>query len=121
MKLDLVRARQNPPEQAKISQNKPEQARSNKTIKQFYTQDQLAGFRSVVKKSEERVEKLLTMEEKISIKLADPEIYSDNQKEELIRWNAKYAEVRKALRKAEEIWEKSQKTLDKALTENLSE
>jgi ATP-binding cassette subfamily F protein 3 len=103
------------------SAKKSEQARSNKTIKQFYTQDQLAGFRSVVKKSEERVEKLLTMEEKISIKLADPEIYSDNQKEELIRWNAKYAEVRKALRKAEEIWEKSQKTLDKALTENLSE
>ena len=103
------------------SAKKNEQARSNKTIKQFYTQDQLAGFRSVVKKSEERVEKLLTMEEKISIKLADPEIYSDNQKEELIRWNAKYAEVRKALRKAEEIWEKSQKTLDKALTENLSE
>jgi ATP-binding cassette subfamily F protein 3 len=103
------------------SAKKSEQARSNKTIKQFYTQDQLAGFRSVVKKSEERVEKLLTMEEKISIKLADPEIYSDNQKEELIRWNVKYAEVRKALRKAEEIWEKSQKTLDKALTENLRE
>jgi ATP-binding cassette subfamily F protein 3 len=61
------------------------------------------------------------MEEKISIKLADPEIYSDNEKEELIHWNAKYAEVRKALRKAEEIWEKSQKTLDKALTENLRE
>ena len=103
------------------SAKKNEQARNNKTIKQFYTQDQLAGFRSVVKKSEERVEKLLTMEEKISIKLADPKIYSDNQKEELIRWNAKYAEVRKALRKAEEIWEKSQKTLDKALTANLSE
>ena len=103
------------------SSKKNEQIKSKKIVKQSYTQDELTGFRSVVKQSEERVEKLLTMEEKISIKLADPKIYSDNQKEELIRWNAKYAEVRKAIRKAEVIWEKSQKTLDKALTANLSE
>ena len=55
------------------------------------------------------------MEETISKKLADPEIYSDTQKNELILLNTKYAEVIKALTRAEDLWEKAQKTLDEAL------
>ena len=68
-----------------------------------------------LKKSEDRVEKLLTMEKKISKKLADPKSYSDINKDELVVLNTKYAEVRKALTKAEDLWEKAQKELDKAL------
>ena len=55
------------------------------------------------------------MEETISKKLADPEIYSDNKKDELIVLNTKYAEVSKAISRAEDLWDKAQKILDEAL------
>ena len=74
-----------------------------------------------VKKSEERVEKLLTMEEKISKKLADPKIYSDTNRDELVVLNTKYAEVRKAMTKAEDLWETAQKKLDNALKSEIGE
>ena len=61
------------------------------------------------------------MEETISKKLADPEIYSDNKKDELIALNTKYAEVRKAIIRAEDLWDTAQKTLDEALTKKTSE
>jgi ATP-binding cassette subfamily F protein 3 len=68
-----------------------------------------------VKKSEERIEKILIMEEKISQKLADPKIYFDTNRDELVVLNTKYAEVRKAMTKAEDLWETAQKKLDNAL------
>ena len=67
------------------------------------------------------VQRLLTMEETISKKLADPEIYSDNKKDELLVLNIKYAEVRKAITRAEDLWEKAQKSLDKALITKISD
>ena len=60
------------------------------------------------------------MEETISKKLADPEIYSDNKKDELISLNTKYAEVLKAVKRAEDLWDKAQKTLDEALTKKVN-
>ena len=79
-----------------------------------------SNLKNNLKKSEERVEKLLTMEEKISKKLADPKIYSDTNRDELVVLNTKYAEVRKAITKAEDLWERSQKKLDNALKSKLN-
>ena len=102
------------------SSKKPEQLKNPKTIRKSYTKDEITVLKNNLKKSEERVEKLLTMEEKISKKLADPKIYSDTNRDELVVLNTKYAEVRKAITKAEDLWEKSQKKLDNALKSKLN-
>ena len=102
------------------SSKKPEQLKNPKTVRKSYTKDEITVLKNNLKKSEERVEKLLTMEEKISKKLADPKIYSDTNRDELVVLNTKYAEVRKAITKAEDLWEKSQKNLDNALKSKLN-
>tara|TARA_B100001248_G_scaffold245525_1_gene215419 strand:+ start:1648 stop:3519 length:1872 start_codon:yes stop_codon:yes gene_type:complete len=102
------------------SSKKPEQLKNPKTVRKSYTKDEITVLKNNLKKSEERVEKLLTMEEKISKKLADPKIYSDTNRDELVVLNTKYAEVRKAITKAEDLWEKSQKKLDNALKSKLN-
>ena len=94
---------------------KTEKIKPTTTVKKSFTKDELLEFKNNLKRSEERVEKLLKMEETINKKLADPEIYSDNKKDELILLNTKYAEVSKAITRAEDLWEKAQKTLDEAL------
>ena len=100
---------------------KTKQIKPTITEKKSFTKDQVLELKINLKRSEERVEKLLMMEETISKKLADPEIYSDNKKDELIALNTKYAEVRKAITRAEDLWDKAQKTLDEALTTKTSE
>ena len=102
------------------SSKKPEQLKNPKTVRKSYTKDEITVLKNNLKKSEERVEKLLTMEEKISKKLADPKIYSDTNRDELVVLNTKYAEVRKAITKAEDLWERSQKKLDNALKSKLN-
>ena len=102
------------------SSKKPEQLKNPKTVRKAYTKDEITVLKNNLKKSEERVEKLLTMEEKISKKLADPKIYSDTNRDELVVLNTKYAEVRKAMTKAEDLWEKAQKKLDNALKSKLN-
>ena len=97
------------------STKKAEQIKPTTTEKKSFTNDEVLALKNTLKKSEERVEKLLKMEETISKRLADPEIYSDNKKDELILLNTKYAEVSKAITRAEDLWEKAQKTLDEAL------
>ena len=102
------------------SSKKPEQLKNPKTVRKSYTKDEITVLKNNLKKSEERVEKLLTMEEKISKKLADPKIYSDTNRDELVVLNTRYAEVRKAITKAEDLWERSQKKLDNALKSKLN-
>ena len=102
------------------SSKKPEQLKNPKTVRKSYTKDEITVLKNNLKKSEERVEKLLTMEEKISKKLADPKIYSDTNRDELVVLNTKYAEVRKAMTKAEDLWETAQKKLDNALKSKLN-
>ena len=97
------------------STKKAEQIKPTTKEKKSFTNDEVLALKNTLKKSEERVEKLLKMEETISKRLADPEIYSDNKKDELILLNTKYAEVSKAITRAEDLWEKAQKTLDEAL------
>ena len=103
------------------SSKKPEQLKNSKTVRKSYTKDEIIVLKNNLTKSEERVEKLLTMEEKISKKLADPKIYSDTNRNELVVLNTKYAEVRKAITKAEDLWEKAQKKLDNALKSEIGE
>jgi ATP-binding cassette subfamily F protein 3 len=103
------------------SSKKPEQLKNSKTVRKSYTKDEIIVLKNNLTKSEERVEKLLTMEEKISKKLADPKIYSDTNRNELVVLNTKYAEVRKAMTKAEDLWEKAQKKLDNALKSEIGE
>jgi ATP-binding cassette subfamily F protein 3 len=103
------------------SSKKPEQLKNSKTVRKSYTKDEIIVLKNNVTKSEERVEKLLTMEEKISKKLANPKIYSDTNRNELVVLNTKYAEVRKAMTKAEDLWEIAQKKLDNALKSEIGE
>ena len=103
------------------SSKKPEQLKNSKTVRKSYTKDEIIVLKNNLTKSEERVEKLLTMEEKISKKLANPKIYSDTNRNELVVLNTKYAEVRKAMTKAEDLWEKAQKKLDNALKSEIGE
>ena len=94
---------------------KTEKIKPTTTVKKSFTKDELLEFKNNLKRSEERVEKLLKMEQTISAKLADPEIYTDNKKDELVVLNTKYAEVLKAIKRAEDLWDKAQKNLDEAL------
>lgn len=66
--------------------------------------NEVTALKSDVRKAEERVNKINEMREKLSVKLADPELYEDARKGELETWNRKYAEVMDALDRAEKIW-----------------
>ena len=94
---------------------KTEKIKPTTKVKKSFTKDELLEFKNNLKRSEERVEKLLKMEKTISAKLADPEIYTENKKDELVVLNTKYAEVLKAVKRAEDLWDKAQKNLDEAL------
>ena len=74
--------------------------------------EKLLALRAEVRKCEDRVAKLAEMEEKLSSKLADPELYSDAKKGDLDVWNKKYAEVTEAMERAEVLWIEAQERLD---------
>lgn len=78
------------------------------------SRDELIALRAEVKKSEERLEKLNEMRDRLAKKLADPALYEDARKGELETWNKKYAEVMEALDRAEALWLKAQEKLDLA-------
>ncbi len=76
--------------------------------------DALLALRADLRKSEERVEKLMEMAEKLSDKLADPALYDEDRRNDLEVWNRKYAEVQEAMTRAEALWEAAQARLDEA-------
>lgn len=76
------------------------------------SREDLTALRTEVKKSEERLEKLNEMRDRLAKKLADPALYDDARKGELDTWNKKYAEVMEALDRAEAMWLKAQEKLD---------
>ncbi len=78
------------------------------------TRDELLALRSEVRKCEERIGKLEEMADKLSTKLADPELYESNRAGDLAVWNKKYAEVRGGIAKAESLWEAAVDKLEKA-------
>jgi ATP-binding cassette subfamily F protein 3 len=64
--------------------------------------DELLALRSEVRRSEERVEKLTEMLEKLDVKLADPALYNDPH--EAKKWSKKRAEAVQAMARAESLW-----------------
>lgn len=78
------------------------------------SRDEILALRAEVRKCEDRLEKLMEMHEKLSAKLADPELYSDKNIADLEVWNKKFAEVEEAMSRAETLWVKAQEKLDTA-------
>ncbi|GAA6199037.1 ABC-F family ATP-binding cassette domain-containing protein [Aquicoccus sp. SU-CL01552] len=74
----------------------------------------LLALRAELRKCEERVAKISDMQNKLSAKLADPELYEGTRNGELEVWNRKYAEVSDAMDKAEALWIAAQEKLDAA-------
>jgi ATP-binding cassette subfamily F protein 3 len=78
------------------------------------SRDEILALRAEVRKCEDRLEKLMEMHEKLSAKLADPELYSDKHIADLEVWNKKFAEVEEAMSRAETLWVTAQEKLDTA-------
>ena len=78
------------------------------------SRDEILALRAEVRKCEDRLEKLMGMHEKLSAKLADPELYSDNNIADLEVWNKKFAEVEEAMSRAETLWVTALEKLDTA-------
>ncbi len=78
------------------------------------TRDEVLALRAEARKSEERVNKINDMRDKLAKKLADPALYEDTKKGELEVWNKKYAEVMGALDRAESLWMSALEKLEKA-------
>ena len=98
---------------------KPVSKKPNKSAKEApkpkrASRDEVLALRSEARKSEERVNKINTMRDKLAKKLADPDLYEDAKKGELEVWNKKYAEVMGALDRAETLWMAALEKLEKA-------
>ncbi len=78
------------------------------------SRDAILALRADVRKSEERVNKINEMRDKLAKKLADPALYEDGKAGELETWNRKYAEVMDGLERAEALWMASLEKLEKA-------
>ncbi len=80
------------------------------------SRDEILALKAEVRKAEERLEKLNEMQGKLATKLADPALYEEARKAELVTWNAKYAELMEALDRAEAMWLTAQERLEAAQT-----
>ena len=89
---------------------KPTKATPRKTV----SRDTVKALRSEVRKSEERVDKLNAMRDKLAGKLANPALYEDGKIGEMEVWQKKYAEVMDALDRAETLWLSAEDKLAKA-------
>ncbi|MDE4134126.1 ATP-binding cassette domain-containing protein [Phaeobacter sp. QD34_3] len=78
------------------------------------SRDAMLALRSEARKAEDRVNKLTEMKDKLDIKLADPELYEVEKKDEARIWQAKHAEVMEALERAETLWMRALEKLEKA-------
>ncbi|MGC1504995.1 MAG: ABC-F family ATP-binding cassette domain-containing protein [Sulfitobacter sp.] len=96
-----------------VSKN-PNKAKKEAPKPKRASRDEVLALRSEARKSEERVNKINDMRDKLAKKLADPELYEDAKKGELEVWNKKYAEVMQALERAEALWMAALEKLEKA-------
>ncbi|MDX8349781.1 ABC-F family ATP-binding cassette domain-containing protein [Cognatiyoonia sp. IB215446] len=78
------------------------------------SRDTILTLRAEVRKSEDRVNKINEMRDKLAKKLADPALYEDGKAGELETWNKKYAEVMDGLERAEGLWMAALEKLEKA-------
>ena len=79
--------------------------------------DEIKDIRAELRRAEARVEKIMEMHEKLSVKLADPALYEAAKASELAQWQAKFTEVEAGLARAEALWVAAQARLDAALQE----
>ena len=68
------------------------------------TRDQIQELRAELRKCEARVEKITEMREKLSQKLADPDLYDAGRAGDLAVWQKKFNEVEDGLARAETLW-----------------
>jgi ATP-binding cassette subfamily F protein 3 len=87
-----------------LSRDKPAPKSETTAKPKRPSRDALLALRGEVRKSEQRVEKLNDMRDKLAAKLADPELYEDRKRGELDVWQKKYAEVMEGLERAEALW-----------------
>ncbi|MBO9396983.1 ATP-binding cassette domain-containing protein [Shimia sp. R9_2] len=85
-----------------------------KPVAKKASRDEILALRAEVRKSEQRVEKLNEMADKLATKLADPAFYEGEKLGEMEVWQKKYAEVRDAQDRAEDLWMKALEKLEKA-------
>ena len=86
-----------------LAPDEPERPReAAKPAPKRASRDEILELRAEVRRGEERVEKLTTMLEKISEKMADPALYDDPAEAE--KWGRKHAEATQALPRAEALW-----------------
>ncbi|MCK0143492.1 ABC-F family ATP-binding cassette domain-containing protein [Aliiroseovarius sp. F20344] len=93
---------------------KPAKAKPAKPKAKRADRDTILALRADLRKAESRVTKLEEMRDKLDAKLADPELYEPERKDEVIVWQKKHAEVHEALDRAEELWLRAQDKLEKA-------
>jgi len=78
------------------------------------SRDQILALRAELRKAEERLVKIEELRDKLSAKLAEPELYDESRRGDLEHWNRKYAEVLDAVGKAEVLWMKAAEALEMA-------
>ncbi len=78
----------------------------------------IAELRQAASSAENRVSKLSEIHEKISQKLADPDMYAPARQVEYSTWQKKFAEVEDGLARAEDLWMKAAERLEKAADKN---
>jgi ATP-binding cassette subfamily F protein 3 len=76
------------------------------------SRETMLAMKAEVRRCEERLAKLNDMRDKLSVKLADPELYA--RPDEAAIWQKKYAEVMEGLDRAEALWLKAAEKLEAA-------
>ncbi len=84
------------------------------TAPKAVSRDVVLALKSDARKAEERVKKLNEMRDKLAKKLADPELYEQENLGEMAVWQKKYSEVMDALDRAEGLWMAALEKLEKA-------
>lgn len=97
-----------------LSTDKPAGKPKNKSAPKRASRDSVVTLKAEVRKCEQRVEKLNDMSEKLAKKLANPMLYEDGKMGEMEVWQKKYAEVRNAQDRAEELWMRALEKLETA-------
>ncbi|SFM16515.1 ABC-F family ATP-binding cassette domain-containing protein [Shimia aestuarii] len=97
-----------------LSADKPAGKTKEKPAPKRASRTDIQALKTEIRKCEARVEKLNEMSEKLAKKLADPSIYEDGKQGELEIWQRKYAEVRDAQDRAEDLWIRALEKLEKA-------
>jgi len=90
---------------------KPKPDKAKPQAKPATREDRLAA-RAEVRRAEERIAKLEAMATKLQDKLADPSIYDDENRSDLLVWQKKFAEVEEAMARAETLWIEAQDRLE---------